>query len=68
MILFAIETGMRRGEILSLTWENVHLEKRYVQLPDTKNGESRDVPLSPLAMELLRELLRNIRPDQVVFT
>jgi integrase len=67
VVLFAIETGMRRGEILSLTWEHVHLDKRYVHLPDTKNGESRDVPLSPQALELLRELPRNIRGDQVVF-
>lgn len=50
VVLFAIETGMRRGEILSLTWENVHLDKRYVHLPDTKNGDSRDVPLSPQAL------------------
>jgi integrase len=67
LILFGIETGMRRGEILSLTWENVHLDKRYVHLPDTKNGDSRDVPLSPAALELLRELLRNIRADQCMF-
>ena len=58
---------MRRGEILSLYWQHVHLDKRYVHLPDTKNGDSRDVPLSPQAMELLRELPRNIRGDQVVF-
>ena len=67
VVLFAIETGMRRGEILSLCWQHVHLDKRYVHLPDTKNGDSRDVPLSPQAMELLRELPRNIREDQVVF-
>ena len=67
LVLFAIETGMRRGEILSLTWKHVHLGKRYVHLPDTKNGDSRDVPLSPLAMELLGDLPRNIRGVQVVF-
>ena len=67
VVLFAIETGMRRGGILSLTWENVHLERRYVHLPDTKNGDSRDVPLSPQALELLRDLPRNIVEDQVVF-
>ena len=52
VVLFAIETGMRRGEIRSPTWENVHLGKRYVHLPDTKNGDCRDVPLSPQALEL----------------
>ena len=67
LVLFAIEKGMRRGEILSLTWENVHLDKRYVHLPDSKNGDSRNVPLSPQALELLRELPRNIRSEQVVF-
>ena len=67
VVLFAIETGKRRGEILSLTRENVHLGKRYVHLPDTKNGDSRDVPLSPQALELLGGLPRNIRSDQVVF-
>lgn len=67
LVLFAIETGMRRGEILSLTWEHVHLGNRYVHLPDTKNGDSRDVPLSPLALELLGDLPRNIGGVQVVF-
>jgi len=67
LIIFSIETGMRRGEILSLTWEHVNLDKRYVHLPDTKNGESRDVPLSALALELLRYLPRNISSDQMVF-
>ena len=67
VVLFAIETGTRRGETLSLTWENVHLGKRYVHLPDTKNRDSRDVPLSPQALELLRDLPKDIREDQVVF-
>ena len=67
VVLFAIETGMRRGEILSLCWENVHLGKRYAHLPGTKNGDSRDVPLSALALDLLRDLPRNISSDQVVF-
>ena len=58
---------MRRGEILSLKWEGLHLDKRYVHLPDTKNGDSRDVPPSPQALELLGDRPRNIREDQVVF-
>ena len=66
VVLFAIETGMRRGEILSLTWENVHLGKRYVYLPDTENGSNRDVSLSPQALEPQGDLPKNIRYDQVV--
>ncbi|UHQ21939.1 site-specific integrase [Lysobacter sp. 5GHs7-4] len=54
--LLAIETGMRSGEILSLTSPNVHLDEQYVSLPKTKNGDARDVPLSKRAVEILRAL------------
>ena len=59
-VLVAIETGMRRGELLSLEWDHVHLDKSWVHLPMTKNGESRDVPLSPKAKDILRSLPRDI--------
>lgn len=54
--LLALETAMRSGEILSLTWPNVHLSEQYVHLPKTKNGDARDVPLSRRACEILRAL------------
>ncbi|WP_186042220.1 tyrosine-type recombinase/integrase [Burkholderia gladioli] len=54
--MFAIETGMRRGEIIDLTWPNVFIEKRYVRIPTSKNGDARDVPLSTKAVSLLRRL------------
>lgn len=54
--LLAIETGMRQGEIYKLTWDNVHIEKRYVHLPHTKNGDARDVPLSSRAIFLSQKL------------
>ena len=46
VVVFAIETGMRRGEILGLEWEHVDLDRRIAYLPLTKNGRSRQVPLS----------------------
>lgn len=51
-----IETAMRKGEILSVTWANVHLDDRYIHLGDTKNGDERDVPLSSSAVALLKLL------------
>lgn len=54
--LFALETAMRSGEIVGLTWGNVHLAQRFVRLPKTKNGDLRDVPLSSRAIEILRAL------------
>lgn len=55
--LFALETAMRSGEILALTWANVH--PKHVHLPKTKNGDARDVPLSPRAREILDVLPRD---------
>ena len=54
--LFALETAMRAGEIVGLTWANVDIESRVAHLPKTKNGHARDVPLSSEAVRLLRAL------------
>ena len=53
IILFAIETGMRRGEILGLERQHVHLDRQIVFLPMTKNGLSREVPLTQKAKSIL---------------
>jgi integrase len=61
LVILAIETGMRRGELLGLRWEHVQLTKRIVHLPLTKNGESRDVPLSRRATDTLMALSKHKR-------
>lgn len=58
IVLFALETGMRRGEIVGMTWDLVDLKKRTVTLPETKNGEKRIVPLSTEAVRILSVLER----------
>jgi integrase len=55
-IILALETAMRRGEILSLRWEHINYAKRTAYLKLTKNGESRTVPLSTRAIETLQTL------------
>jgi integrase len=55
-LLLAFETAMRSSELLGLTWDRVHLEAQYVSLPETKNGDSREVALSTRAVELLKKL------------
>ena len=56
LVCFAIETGMRRGEMLSLEWKDVHLNQGWVHLSAPKNGSPRDVPLSPKAKAILTDL------------
>lgn len=71
IIAFALETAMRRTEIVSMRWENVHLKSRVVLVPETKNGEPRRVPLSTRAVQILKARLRDLgpvwsmRPDSV---
>ena len=54
--LLALETAMRSSEMVGLAWAHVHLAARYVELPRTKNGDRRDVPLSTRAVEILKAL------------
>ena len=59
IIVLAIESGMRRGEIVGLRWEHVDLDRRVAHLPLTKNGDHRDVPLSSRAVATLQSLERS---------
>ena len=52
---FAIETAMRQSEILNIEWPHIDWQKRTILLPLTKNGTSREVPLSEKALEILME-------------
>lgn len=63
LIVFALETAMRRGEILALRWEQVDLERRSVTILEAKNGHSRTIPLSTRAVELLGSL--ELKGDRV---
>jgi integrase len=59
IIQFAIQTGMRRGEIMGLSWADVDLPNRKAYLHQTKNGEPRQVPLTRKAMAVLEALSEN---------
>ena len=56
LLIVALETAMRRGELLGMTWADIHLDRAVVRLPLTKNGTSRWVPLSSRAVAALRSL------------
>jgi integrase len=56
LVQFALETAMRRGEILNMRWRDVSVEKRTLHIPVTKSGYARTIPLSGAALALLRKL------------
>lgn len=55
VVVFALSTGLRQGNVLGLTWDQVHLDRRMamVEHGDTKNGEALGVPLNDIAMAVL---------------
>lgn len=63
-LLFAIETAMRAGEICGMKWADVDMDRRVVHLPKTKNGYSRDVPMSKEAIRILKQM-QGIDADSV---
>ena len=65
MIELAIETGMRQGELLALSKECVNLNARIAHLTDTKNGESRNVPLTTKACEILLSQMTHHHSDRI---
>lgn len=55
LLIIAIETGMRRGEILGLNWSDISHNRRVITLTMTKNGSGREVPLSQRAFDALTD-------------
>lgn len=55
LMLFALATGLRQGNIRRLTWDQVDLSRRIVTLEhgETKNGNALGVPLNDLAISVL---------------
>lgn len=52
----ALHTGMRLGEMYSLTWENVNMSRKVLTIPRSKNGQTRHVPLNAAALYALAAL------------
>ena len=67
VVQFALGTGMRMGEILSLSWRGVDLTRRTVMVFQSKNGERRTIPLNQTVLSLIKErgTLRSLSTDLV---
>jgi integrase len=68
LVMLAISTGARRGELINLKWSDVDLKTARATVHDTKNGDSRVLPLVGKALDALRELkLQNSTRSEYVF-
>ena len=67
IITFALNTGCRKEEILSLKWENVDLKHSFIHMVKTKNGERRQIPINDTLREMLKGLTRRLDVPWVFF-
>jgi integrase len=67
IVLTALHTGMRKGEILGLKWEQVDLEARVITILFSKSGRIRKIPINSLLFEILKGL-REKSVSEYVFT
>jgi integrase len=63
VVVLALSTGARQGEILSLRWSHVNLRRQVIVLEETKNGERRALPLAGTALALVHGLSKVRRLD-----
>jgi integrase len=68
IVMTAVNTGMRRGEILGLKWdEHVDLRHGFILLNKTKNGDRREIPINDTLRNTLQGLTRRIDVSYVFY-
>lgn len=65
-ILLSLFTGQRRNSVLSMRWENVDLKNGFIYIPDTKNGDPMQIPMTTQTKELLEAMKASAESDWVI--
>jgi integrase len=60
IVITALNTGMRRGEILGLKWDNVDLKHGFILLDKTKNGDRREIPINETLRMTFQSVMRRL--------
>jgi integrase len=68
VVTIALNTGMRRGEILGLRWEHVNSLARTVFIAKSKTGRTRTIPISDVVFKELMTLKQDSGPKEFVFS
>jgi len=67
IVICALNTGMRKSEILNLKWDNVDLKHGFILLDRTKNGERREIPINDTLRMNLDSLIRRLDTPYVFY-
>ena len=60
ILIIALNTGMRKREVLFLKWDNVDLRNGFILLELTKNGERREIPINDTVREVFQSIIRRL--------
>src|SRR5262249_9707170 len=63
IVVLALSTGARRGELLNLCWTDMDLKRGVLTFRETKNGETRIVPVTGYALDVLTQHTKIQRPN-----
>jgi len=67
IVRLALNTGMRKSEILNLRWDQVDLQHGFILLDKTKNGERREIPINSTVRHTLSKMIRRLDIPYVFF-
>ena len=67
IVITALNTGMRKGEILNLKWDNVDLRHGFILLDKTKNGERREIPINNTLKAVFQAITRRLDISHVFY-
>lgn len=67
VVLIALNSGLRLSEIQTLTWRQVDLDTRLVDLWKTKNGKPRRVPITVGTVDALREVMQERHREAAIY-
>lgn len=65
VLITALHTGLRRGELFHLTWQDVDFKLSVIRVIQTKNGERREISMTNTPRATLQQLPRRLASDYV---
>lgn len=58
IVTVALHTGLRRGEIFNLAWNDVDFDRRFILVQQSKSGKKRMIPMNSTVLEMLKNIVR----------
>jgi len=68
LVIVALNTGMRKGELLALRWKNIDFVSNIINVETSKSGEGRQIPMNVTVKEILLKIKgKNVNDSEHVF-